>query len=256
MPRSTADDYNEEQVVWKKILGDLQALAGLRDSSDSIAINLSKVPEGRPNKAIPLYREGIEKTHEEKVTIQRALENLSILIALREPSDAAENKRKKRKIEAEGLLISNSKKIRRYSGADSNGIIPVGQQVAARTPKDKNKQEEWILARVLQYSSEKNKYAVEDDEADESGKKMRYYLPARSVIMIADDDDPLPEFPVGHTILALYPSTTCFYKGVVAQPPSKLKDTSHPTYRIKFDDDEGNERVVPARMVLDMPKVK
>jgi SAGA-associated factor 29 len=45
----------------------------------------------------------------------------------------------------------------RYSSTDSNGIIPVGHQVAARTPKDKDKQEEWILARVLNYSAEKNK---------------------------------------------------------------------------------------------------
>jgi hypothetical protein len=44
--------------------------------------------------------------------------------------------------------------------------------VAARTPKDKNKVEEWILARVLSYSSDKNKYVVEDDEADDYGKKM------------------------------------------------------------------------------------
>lgn len=40
--------------------------------------------------------------------------------------------------------------------------------------------------------------------------------------MIVDDQDAVPEFPAGHTVLALYPSTTCFYKAVVVQPPSKV----------------------------------
>lgn len=40
--------------------------------------------------------------------------------------------------------------------------------------------------------------------------------------MIPDDQDDVPEFPAGHTVLALYPSTTCFYKAVVVQPPSKV----------------------------------
>ncbi|KAG0097551.1 hypothetical protein BGZ93_002485 [Podila epicladia] len=124
---------------------------------------------------------------------------------------SAESKRKKRKIEAEGLA-SNSKKFRRYR--------------------------------------------VEDDEADDSGKKMTYTLSTRSVIMIVDDQDAVPEFPAGHTVLALYPSTTCFYKAVVVQPPSKNKDYATPVYRIKFDDDGGSERTAPPRMVLDMPKTK
>ncbi|KAF8988584.1 hypothetical protein BGZ52_007278 [Haplosporangium bisporale] len=207
--RTSLDDSIDEFGLWKKIVLDLQRLSELRDSSDDLGLALDGILEA---------------------------------------DSSAESKRKKRKIEAEGL-VSNSKKFRRYSSADSNGIIPVGHQVAARTPKDKDKQEEWILARVLNYSAEKNKYRVEDDEADDSGKKM-------SVIMIVDDQDAVPEFPAGHTVLALYPSTTCFYKAVVVQPPSKNKDYATPVYRIKFDDDGGNERTAPPRMVLDMPKAK
>jgi hypothetical protein len=41
--------------------------------------------------------------------------------------------------------------------------------------------------------------------------------------MIVDDQEDVPEFPAGHTVLALYPSTTCFYKAIVVQPPSKVK---------------------------------
>ncbi|KAG0027582.1 hypothetical protein BGZ82_008915 [Podila clonocystis] len=233
--RTSLDDSIDELGLWKKIVLDLQRLSELRDSSDDLGLALDGTPEGKVGRSVVLCQEAIESAKEEK--------------------SSAENKRKKRKIEAEGLA-SNSKKFRRYSSADSNGIIPVGHQVAARTPKDKDKQEEWILARVLNYSAEKNKYRVEDDEADDSGKKMTYTLSTRSVIMIVDDQDDVPEFPAGHTVLALYPSTTCFYKAVVVQPPSKNKDYATPVYRIKFDDDGGSERSAPPRMVLDMPKTK
>ncbi|KAG0298712.1 SAGA HAT/Core module component [Dissophora globulifera] len=251
------DLLQDEAVIWKRTLADLQRLTEIIDASDGIIAALDKVAEGRPNRSATLCQEAAEKAREEVDTIQRILEGVNLLLAIRDGDLSSEGKRKKRKIEAEGLVF-NSKKIRRYSSADPNGIIPVGrqEQVAARTPKDKNKVEEWILARVLSYSAEKNKYVVEDDEADDYGKKMTYPLNARSVIMIADDQEDMPEFPAGHTVLALYPSTTCFYKAVVVQPPSKNKDYSSPVYRIKFDDDEGNERTAPPKMVLDMPKLK
>ncbi|KAF9130871.1 SAGA HAT/Core module component [Mortierella sp. GBA39] len=248
------DDPLDEFAVWKNIQVELQRLADIRDRSDDIILNLDKVPEG-----LRCVKKQLKKPEKnESKIIQRALEGVNILMTLRDSDANADNtpegKRKKRKIEAEGL-ISNSKKIRRYSAADTNGIIPVGHQVAARTPKDKNKVEEWILARVLSYSSEK-KYVVEDDEADDYGKKMTYTLSARSVIMIMDDQEAVPEFPIGHTVLALYPSTTCFYKAIVVRPPSKDSGHSTPLYSIKFDDDEGNERTAPPKMVLDMPKLK
>ncbi|KAG0344427.1 SAGA HAT/Core module component [Podila humilis] len=258
--RTSMDDALDESSLWKNIVLDLQRLSELRDSSDDLGLALDGFPEGsgKAARSVVLCQEAIESAREEKSIISRTLDNLSNLLYMREADggsdSSAESKRKKRKIEAEGL--ANSKKFRRYSSADSNGIIPVGHQVAARTPKDKDKQEEWILARVLNYSSEKNKYRVEDDEADDSGKKMTYTLSTRSVIMIVDDQEAVPEFPAGHTVLALYPSTTCFYKAVVVQPPSKNKDYATPVYRIKFDDDGGNERTAPPRMVLDMPKAK
>ncbi|KAG0339221.1 hypothetical protein BG000_002590 [Podila horticola] len=241
--RTSLDDSIDELGLWKKIVLDLQRLSELRDSSDDLGLALDGTPEGKVGRSVVLCQEAIESAREEKSIISRTLGNLSNLLYMREDGgsdSSAESKRKKRKIEAEGLA-SNSKKFRRYSSADSNGIIPVGHQVAARTPKDKDKQEEWILARVLNYSAEKNK---------------TYTLSTRSVIMIVDDQDAVPEFPAGHTVLALYPSTTCFYKAVVVQPPSKNKDYATPVYRIKFDDDGGSERTAPPRMVLDMPKAK
>ncbi|GJJ76684.1 SAGA-associated factor 29 [Entomortierella parvispora] len=253
------DEVPDEASLWTMTLQELVRVAELQDTNAILSDTLEKLPEGRPSRSLTAIQEATEKALEEREAIQRTLEGINLLLAMRDADsnndDSPESKRKKRKIEAEGL-VSNSKKMRRYSSAESGGIIPVGQQVAARTPKDKNKLEEWILARVLSYSADKNKYVVEDDEADDYGKKMTYTLSARSVIMIMDDQDSVPEFPAGHTVLALYPSTTCFYKAIVVQPPSKNKDYSTPLYRIKFDDDEGNERTAPPRMVLDYPKLK
>ncbi|KAF9175836.1 hypothetical protein BGX20_010582 [Mortierella sp. AD010] len=270
----TGDDTQDEAVVWKRVLADLQRLSEIIDSNEGVITALDKVPEaGIPYMGSPFCLTtiikyvsfGIPHIKDGPTGLLPYAKKLPKRLERKEMDNTPEGKRKKRKIEAEGL-ISNSKKIRRYSSTDPNGIIPVGHQgltsilgmvkVAARTPKDKNKVEEWILARVLAYYADKNRYHVEDDEADENGEKMKYQLSARSVIMIADDQEDIPEFPAGHTVLALYPSTTCFYKAIVVQPPSKNKDNPTPLYRIKFDDDEGNERTAPPRMVLDMPKLK
>lgn len=39
----------------------------------------------------------------------------------------------------------------------NNGILSYGRSVAARQPKQKDKNEEWILAVVISYHTDKNK---------------------------------------------------------------------------------------------------
>lgn len=43
------------------------------------------------------------------------------------------------------------------TSGSNNGILSHGTSVAARQPKQKDKNEEWILAVVLNYHTEKNK---------------------------------------------------------------------------------------------------
>lgn len=52
--------------------------------------------------------------------------------------------------------------------------------------------------------------------------------------MIMDDQEAVPEFPTGHTVLALYPSTTCFYKAIVVRPPSKVQNIPLVSYIISL----------------------
>ncbi|CAG8526511.1 15936_t:CDS:2 [Acaulospora colombiana] len=93
-------------------------------------------------------------------------------------------------------------------------------------------------------------YEIEDIDKDEASN--RYFLvPAKNVIEIPNQGDMrTPEFPQSHTVIALYPGTTCFYKAVVVKPPEK----SNPRrYLLAFDDDEDARRLVEAQYVLEVP---
>ncbi|KAJ2481145.1 hypothetical protein IWW47_005904, partial [Coemansia sp. RSA 2052] len=166
--------------------------------------------------------------------------------------------------------------------------IGTGCLVAARVSPSINDQAElWILATVLSYNSEKNRYTVQDDD-DESADRPTYVLPARLVLFVSAEPSAAtpaarrrrwdrsrnPEMPRGQRVLAMYPGTTTFYTGQVAMPPSlntssspalgmaSLVDpaepppdpNSNPMYRVQFDDDEEKERNVPAHLVVPQPR--
>ncbi|KAJ2323453.1 hypothetical protein GGI00_005621, partial [Coemansia sp. RSA 2681] len=166
--------------------------------------------------------------------------------------------------------------------------IGTGSLVAARVSPSINDQAElWILATVLSYNSEKNRYTVQDDD-DESADRPTYVLPARLVLFVSAEPSAAtpaarrrrwdrsrnPEMPRGQRVLAMYPGTTTFYTGQVAMPPSlntssspalgmaSLVDpaepppdpSSNPMYRVQFDDDEEKERNVPAHLVVPQPR--
>ncbi|KAF7725388.1 hypothetical protein EC973_009656 [Apophysomyces ossiformis] len=162
-----------------------------------------------------------------------------------------DSKRKKRKPEAE-----DAKSMKRTK--TNHGIIPPKSFVAARQPKQKDKNEEWILARVIDYHADKSKYQVEDVDQDEFGKRQRYMVPPRNVIAVPEPDEVHEaEISAGSDVLALYPHTTCFYKATVIAPPSKNKDSGHPgSYKVQFEDDNDQVKYVMAGKVLDIPKPK
>lgn len=120
--------------------------------------------------------------------------------------------------------------------AESNYVAQQGDHVAARvrTPDE----EQLILAEIVSFNPSSNKYDVDDidEEAGRHGKE-RHHLSRRRVI-------PLPKLkanPVTHSqalfqkdqiVMALYPQTTCFYKAVIHQPPSRPQDD----YSVSFED--------------------
>ncbi|KAJ2481227.1 hypothetical protein IWW56_001906 [Coemansia sp. RSA 2131] len=174
---------------------------------------------------------------------------------------------------------------------DAPRIISKGSLVAVRVAAAGEGDEEWILATVLSFSSEKNRYTVQDYDV-ESAVRPTYVLSPRLVLFVTSDPlllstkkKPLwdkvrnPEMPRGQRVLALYPRTTAFYQCLVVVPPSLNTSvssmlfppapgvpmgpadpslgappdpTANPMYKVQFDDDNGNLVDVPAHLVIPM----
>ncbi|KAI8971915.1 SGF29 tudor-like domain-containing protein [Mycotypha africana] len=203
---ATLEETNEEVSLWKQICNSLSKLENVQENITTIVTSINHlhttvntedgVPPRIGDKLTEYYKGGIDLTQHEAKTINDIIEKLSVLIALRDASE--------------------------YSYG--NGVLAFGTSVAAKQPKQKDKNEEWILAVVLNYNNEKNKYEVEDVDQDEFGQKQRYLLQPRNVIPIpsAEEAKSMLEFNSGQDVLALYPGTTCFYRAKVIASPSKV----------------------------------
>ncbi|CAG8525984.1 11301_t:CDS:2 [Dentiscutata heterogama] len=209
-----------------------------------------------------LYRDAIKQASREeemdkKITkdIDKYLESIK---DSRTPSDGLnieENNHKKKRSQ-ENTSVNNKAKKPKVSQSKSSVIIKNGTSVAAKQPRDKDIEENWILATVVGYKPESKSYEVEDADKDEASNRPgeRFIVPVKNVIAIPNPGEMRsPEFPKDSTVIALYPHTTCFYKAVVVIPPSKLTPKTS-RYLLTFEDDENAERYVDAHYVLDIPK--
>ncbi|KAI8918901.1 SGF29 tudor-like domain-containing protein [Entophlyctis helioformis] len=248
----------EESSLWTQAVHDLSLLHALRIQNDSSLARMnkvhSKIAERQESKdgftvraAVKLgliYKDAVDKAEQELRVMQRVQERLGILHALREAAESGvETKRKKRKTEAKGT--PSTKRARMSdAGSDAHSLLQPGDQVVARV------QDEWILANVTAFFPEKGKYEVEDAE-DEDGERKRFLLPTKMLLPIPKETERRREFPVKQKVLALFPTTTCFYQATVVMAPS---GTRMPQYVVIFDDDNNFERQVEAHLVLECPK--
>ncbi|XP_046841572.1 SAGA-associated factor 29-like [Xenia sp. Carnegie-2017] len=120
--------------------------------------------------------------------------------------------------------------------ASSNHAPGPGDHVAARV-RTPDGEEQWILAEVVAFNSSTNKYDIDDIDEEGGNKKERHHLSRRRFI-------PLPKMkvnPLTHKqalfqkqelVLALYPQTTCFYRALIHEPPSRPQDD----YSVLFED--------------------
>ncbi|KAL2916525.1 hypothetical protein HK105_203958 [Polyrhizophydium stewartii] len=252
---------NEEHSLWSQVTQDMGALHSLRLQNDSALARMNKVhskiadrqesKEGFSVKAAVklghIYKDAIEKAEHESRVLNRALERIGVLIALREATETGiESKRKKRKTDAKAAGGPKRARVSDAGADSSTATFQPGDQVVAKV-------EEWILANVVGYAPDKGKFEVEDAEDDEErpGTKKHYFLPSRLLIPIPKETDRRREFPVKHRVLALFPTTTCFYQASVVLPPSSTR-SDH--YVVIFEDDNNFERNVEARMVLEWPR--
>ncbi|CAF1140505.1 unnamed protein product [Rotaria sp. Silwood1] len=135
--------------------------------------------------------------------------------------------------------------------AASNHVCHVGDRIAGFVESDDG-DENWILAEVASIHGNKTKYDIVDIDA-EPDKGHYYNISKRHII-------PLPQwracpltcpqalFPPRTIVLALYPQTSCFYKGVVESIPRVGKDC----YSIIFEDSSYNSGYSPE---FDVPQM-
>ncbi|KAE9400450.1 hypothetical protein BT96DRAFT_857386 [Gymnopus androsaceus JB14] len=170
-----------------------------------------------------------------------------------------------------GTALPREPKARREAWAKQLPLLG-GRQVAFHPPPNKASavteadDNNWILAVVDKcINGDKNRYEVHDPE---SVPVVRYNTTLRSIIPLPDPNAPLGspsslsayrEFPVGSTVLALYPDTSCFYRAEVVATPTDTSSSVRPdtsyasTYRVKFEDDDNQELVVQAQWVVEWP---
>ncbi|EPQ54487.1 hypothetical protein GLOTRDRAFT_106180 [Gloeophyllum trabeum ATCC 11539] len=115
----------------------------------------------------------------------------------------------------------------------------------------------WILAVVTKcINQDKNRYEVRDAENQEDGSPgQSYNTTLRAIIPLPDPNAPpdsaahldaYQDFPAGSTVMALYPDTSCFYK-------AEMGHKHPPMYKLKFEDDDDQEHVVSAQLVVEWP---
>ncbi|KAG0557710.1 hypothetical protein M758_11G147000 [Ceratodon purpureus] len=171
-------------------------------------------------------------------------------------ADPNEKKRKRVRQDVDSARLSSP--TQRSTNPAYANLLP-GDQVAARITGDDAENHEWIVVKLNRYDREANKYEVIDEEPDDEGHAPRKYkLPALCIIPFSKRSDvsSTPDFPVGSSVLAIYPGTTALYKAAVVGPQRKKRSDD---YSLEFDGDEEDGKVglptktVPFHHVVQLP---
>lgn len=130
--------------------------------------------------------------------------------------------------------------------AEPNYIGKVGDMVAALV-KVADGGDNWILAEIVSYNHNTNKYEIDDIDEEQ---KERHTLSRRRVVPLPlmranPETDPGALFEKGTFVYALYPQTTCFYPAVIQEPPKTAQDD----YQVLFEDSSYPDGYSPALSV-------
>ncbi|KAG8998590.1 hypothetical protein FRB94_001393 [Tulasnella sp. JGI-2019a] len=133
--------------------------------------------------------------------------------------------------------------------------------------------ETWILAVVKRcIGNDKTRYEVQDEDTEDGEPGQKYTTTLKSLIPLPDPEasptspshpNAYDEYQSGTTVLGLYPDTSCFYTAVVAGGPREHaqggqrggavgKNTAG-MYRLKFEDDDDQIRLVGVQWVVSPP---
>ena len=122
--------------------------------------------------------------------------------------------------------------------------------------------EDCILATVVSYDRENDRYEIEDVEKSSSqssptknsGRKesLRFFVPSHKVkpLPLTDQEAIVATSHIlpKQEVWALFPGTTCLYPATIISTPSRRKKTND--FLVKFKDDDVSSRVVSPKYVL------
>lgn len=221
-----------------------ESLRAIRSQGTRLLGHGSKVSQNSKAKLIALYQTAQRQCENENVMLEQLLTNIQ---KIRQHRVKHRMSGKLSRGSLMVLLAQHAATLPLYIGTIDEhppalvGAIPqlfdesiaVGFLVAAFVEDD------WILAEVKsQFSSKKYLIRDIDDDAEDvnEGNKCLTISADRVIALPHYRADPRRHahalFPRGAIVLALYPQTTCFYKGVVETPPVGPNDD----YFIAFDD--------------------
>jgi len=203
------------------------------------------------SKLIKSYSQTAGEAEKEEEELRRALEKIYQIRALRNEirlaAKASGNKENIRRAAHMKMLAISAQTIPLWVGqdgeeppelcgavqADQAYVAKAGDMVAAlvKGPEDEN----WILAEVVSFNQASGKYDVDDIDEEQ---KDRHTLSKRKVIPLPTmraNPETSPSGALhepGTTVMAIYPQTTCFYKGVIKDQPAAPSDD----YEVLFED--------------------
>jgi len=201
-------------------------------------------------KLVKSYQQAVGEAEKEEEELRRAVEKIYQIRTLRNEmrlaARASGNKENIRRAAHMKMLANSAQTIPLWVGqegeqppqlcgavqADQNYVANMGDMVAAlvKGPEDEN----WILAEVVSFNNSTGKYDVDDIDEEQ---KDRHTLSKRKVIPLPTmranpETSPDALYEKGTTVMAIYPQTTCFYKGVIKDQPATPSDD----YEVLFED--------------------
>lgn len=198
-----------------------------------------------------LYTEALDKTRQEQQRLSDLSARVETLLSVLHSN--AEGSPSRTSLDPQQLRIKRRKIEQHAPDEDSSMLkqksdsVPVGAQVAARIRKEASLV--WILASVIRFHPDKQKYDVIDAELDENSPdyKRLYVVPAPHVLALPQTPELAPVLKAGTSVLAQYPDTTCFYKATMVNPQSIA---TRFLCQVLFEDDGGQYRLIAANRLV------
>lgn len=258
MPFTKDQAVREVQEKLKTLQSLIHDIDCERKKSETTINNIHKNSKSNmQHKLKSLYKSGLIEAKREEDLLRQALDRIQeirdIRNELRIQARNAGNKVTLRQGELMKLVSNLAKTLPLYISKPGEkvpslcGCIPAdpsytakpGVMVAALVKlSNAEKESDWILAEVVQYFHNSGKYEVVDIDAELKTKtKYKHVLSKRHIIPLPlyranPQTDYHALYPKDTVVMALYPQTTVFYKGIVSQLPESATDE----YSVLFED--------------------